>query len=721
MKKTLQTVLCITFAFMLSMMSVHAQKLLFKSAPADEISTTSIKTSLMYDANGSNRGSNSILLYSTAQTDAAPGVYITTLGEFQTATKVATLSQSYQAMEVVDGVIYVTSYAVGPPESNTFGTLDPNTGVYTLITPSNAPDAISMAYNPIDKNVYTTIWGSASGSPFGKINLASGAFTQLGTVPGLFYIAIDNDGICYAFDSGNNKFGTVNLANGAFTEIQTYSDNYNYIQDIVIDRETNELYHNARIDPDRVSKWNKIDKATGNMTPLGSFGKHVESVVIYEPTSPPECNPVTNLTVEYQNDCAEAKLTWNAPDKGSFSYIIFRDGDPIETVETETYTDTDFEPTLDHTWAVQVVCENSTSALAYLYKINCTTADCPQRPKNFSVKYTAECEAKLTWNAPTDILHDNTAPTSTGYPSSRWMLEEFSRNILADNFEVPTGETWHIAEAFIYGFYKTTTGDYDAPDYIGIEIFEDDGGLPGNQVYEEAYLMPVSGQVDGQTTIILPEPFILSEGKYWFSYYGTYDADYDDNRNFILCSHEEIMGDRFARLDEEIGFWEPFTGQNEALQSLFFRLQGHIGSNPIFYNIYRDNQLIKSNVEGIEYTDMGFDVAEPHKWSIKVACPDGGESAPALVNLPNCIAAVSEKEITSFTIAPNPAYDKIKITAENDFNAIEVINFLGQSVISQSNIALFEIILDVSHLNNGVYFVRIISDNGTSVQKFVKQ
>ena len=73
-----------------------------------------------------------------------------------------------------------------------------------------------------------------------------------------------------------------------------------------------------------------------------------------------------------------------------------------------------------------------------------------------------------------------------------------------------------------------------------------------------------------------------------------------------------------------------------------------------------------------------------------------------------------------FSIVPNPAISSITIAAGNNFHTIEVINFLGQTVISQFN-ASETATLDVSALTNGVYFVRIISDNGTSVKKFVKQ
>jgi hypothetical protein len=80
------------------------------------------------------------------------------------------------------------------------------------------------------------------------------------------------------------------------------------------------------------------------------------------------------------------------------------------------------------------------------------------------------------------------------------------------------------------------------------------------------------------------------------------------------------------------------------------------------------------------------------------------------------------KEMTkiSFSIVPNPASSLITISAVNNFHTVEVVGFLGQTIYSQSNIGN-KSTLDVSNYANGVYFVRIISENGVSVNKFVKQ
>ena len=139
------------------------------------------------------------------------------------------------------------------------------------------------------------------------------------------------------------------------------------------------------------------------------------------------------------------------------------------------------------------------------------------------------------------------------------------------------------------------------------------------------------------------------------------------------------------------------------------------------YNVYRDNVRIASNVAVLTYTDLTFDPTKEHTWAVKVICEDD-ETAAVQATKDKCSAGSGLNDIVKngFTIAPNPANSIIKITAEANFNRIEVINFLGQTVIAQPN-SDNNTTLDISTLNNGVYFVRIVSENGTSVQKFVKQ
>ncbi|MCR5066105.1 MAG: choice-of-anchor J domain-containing protein [Bacteroidales bacterium] len=64
---------------------------------------------------------------------------------------------------------------------------------------------------------------------------------------------------------------------------------------------------------------------------------------------------------------------------------------------------------------------------------------------------------------------------------------------------------------------------------------------------------------------------------------------------------------------------------------------------------------------------------------------------------------------------PNPVNDKLYISEE--VAKVNVIDINGRTVISSENTR----VVDMSNLSNGVYFVRVITDNGTAVKKVVKK
>jgi len=347
-------------------------------------------------------------------------------------------------------------------------------------------------------------------------------------------------------------------------------------------------------------------------------------------------------------------------------------------------------------------------------------------PKGLSVTYTSNCEAKLKWYAPSEILWDNGASGNSGYPSTRFMYETNSRIIMADDFIVPAGEVWNVYEVYYGGFYKTSITTYEPPDYIGIGIYADGGNnLPSSTappIYENEYLTTISGNLTANwQTVVLPEVITLSEGKYWVSVYGTYEEyrDMDVYNYFIIC-HDTNHGDPWAILDEtDDPEWQNVSTANFA--NMAFRIRGSFTQDEIKYNIYRDNALIAEKVSELTFIDSGFDSGVKHTWSVRAVCNDGSVTAPINTTQPPCGAGIADNPQNSFTIAPNPSSGgTIKITANSNFNRVEVINFVGQTVLSASTWGS-EIELDISTLTNGVYFVSLATENGFTVQKFVKQ
>ena len=73
-----------------------------------------------------------------------------------------------------------------------------------------------------------------------------------------------------------------------------------------------------------------------------------------------------------------------------------------------------------------------------------------------------------------------------------------------------------------------------------------------------------------------------------------------------------------------------------------------------------------------------------------------------------------------FSVFPNPTSNHITISSERDFHSVEIIDLFGRIIYSQINQGN-RITIDVSKQGAGMYFVRIITNEGAIVKKFVKR
>lgn len=79
---------------------------------------------------------------------------------------------------------------------------------------------------------------------------------------------------------------------------------------------------------------------------------------------------------------------------------------------------------------------------------------------------------------------------------------------------------------------------------------------------------------------------------------------------------------------------------------------------------------------------------------------------------------ISDNNKTRTAIYPNPATELLNIISENEIQNVEVYNIEGQLVKSFSGNVNN---IGVSDLNNGLYLVKIYTENGTATHKFIKK
>ncbi len=114
----------------------------------------------------------------------------------------------------------------------------------------------------------------------------------------------------------------------------------------------------------------------------------------------------------------------------------------------------------------------------------------------------------------TDLLYDQTANTTTQGALAIYDLDEEPEWVVqaADDFVVPEGETWTVHTVDARGFYQAFS---NLPG-VNVFFYEDDGGLPGAELYAYPNLTPTTDN-NGQLILDLPQPAELTAGAYWLS------------------------------------------------------------------------------------------------------------------------------------------------------------------------------------------------------------
>ena len=102
-----------------------------------------------------------------------------------------------------------------------------------------------------------------------------------------------------------------------------------------------------------------------------------------------------------------------------------------------------------------------------------------------------------------------------------------------------------------------------------------------------------------------------------------------------------------------------------------------------------------------------------------VAFNDETESEPSEICTVIVKADAIEEKNASFDIYPNPVNDKLYIEAETEIEEVVVYDVYGRRQVTET--PSHQGSIDVSELNSGVYFVKVVTEKGEAVQRFVKK
>lgn len=80
---------------------------------------------------------------------------------------------------------------------------------------------------------------------------------------------------------------------------------------------------------------------------------------------------------------------------------------------------------------------------------------------------------------------------------------------------------------------------------------------------------------------------------------------------------------------------------------------------------------------------------------------------------------LTELPLTTLTLFPNPAYDQIQISCSESINTIQIFDYSGKLIYDDPTGTIT--VISTEAFNSGVYFVRVETDSGIYLEKFIKQ
>jgi len=430
------------------------------------------------------------------------------------------------------------------------------------------------------------------------------------------------------------------------------------------------------------------------------------------------CPVVTNLETEVQG--TDVKLTWTAATGDPTGYEVFQENTSLAVV-TETEYFVRNLPKGTYTFSVIALYDED------CIPIKVISDEVKIKPGNPITNLDGNCEdatLTLTWDAPeakggtkdeitlqfSGEPDDGIGTNSTAelWPANRWTPEDleeagvFSGMVLQTVSFVPQNISGSSAATFNIKVWQG--GNWATKD-------------PGTELLHQN--VTFTWGVWNEITLDTPIEIDATE-ELWIGYQMLATSGYPAG-----CALEAPV------VAKGNICWDGLTGAGWCLVSdlnsnlvLNWCIRGKIlGEAGVIelsnYDIYQDDVYF----DEVEATATSYTATEgvtgSHKYCIVAVYENDAQSEKVCKEVSIC-SKIKDINAPAFTIVPNPAQNDIIISAGVIFNTVEVINFLGQTVISQTNDAQ-TVKLDISNLTNGVYFVRIASANGTNVQKFVKQ
>lgn len=146
-------------------------------------------------------------------------------------------------------------------------------------------------------------------------------------------------------------------------------------------------------------------------------------------------------------------------------------------------------------------------------------------------------------------------------------------------------------------------------------------------------------------------------------------------------------------------------------------IRANVQAPDITYAVYEDGELLEEDITEATYTVSPYVPGACYK--VRTTCENGEVSIAS-----DCATPVSiedrDNTTTTFSVYPNPATDMVTVSSSMNADRAEILNYLGQVIYSQK-VSNNVFTMNVASLADGVYFIRLIGNDGIATQKLIKK
>ena len=135
------------------------------------------------------------------------------------------------------------------------------------------------------------------------------------------------------------------------------------------------------------------------------------------------------------------------------------------------------------------------------------------------------------------------------------------------------------------------------------------------------------------------------------------------------------------------------------------------------YKVYQGEEVLATVTE-TTYTVTGLEAETEYCFNV-TAINENGESDKSADACAKTTGDAIAENVAALNIYPNPAYDRVVVETEATIESVSIYTITG--VMIYSEVDFNDNTIDVSEFNGGVYIMKVRTENGEVVKRFVKK